>query len=230
MQYLDAVSKNNRMIFFHFQSKPFNVIVTKFMSQPLCQRSWSWTVLWRPTTPSRNDTKKDVLFIIGNWNAKVGSQEILGVIGKFGFGVQNDAGQRLTELCWEHTSHNKHLPTTQEKTVHMDITGWSTLKSEWLYSLQPKMEQLYTVSKNKTDCWLWLRSWILIVKFRLKLKKVSKTTRPFRYDLNQIPYDYTVDVTNRFKGLDRVREELWMEVCDIVQQAVIKTTPKKKKW
>ena len=66
----------------------------------------------------------------------------------------------------------------------------------------------------------------LIAKFRLKLKKVGKTTRSFRYDLNQIPYDYTVEVTNRFKG---VPKELWMEVRDIVQEAVIKTIPKKKK-
>ena len=64
------------------------------------------------------------------------------------------------------------------------------------------------------------------------MKKVGETTRPFRYDLNQIPYDYTQEVTNRFKGLDligKVPEELWMEVCDIVQEAVIKTIPKKKK-
>ena len=73
---------------------------------------------------------------------------------------------------------------------------------------------------------------LLIAKCRLKLKKVGKTTRPFRYDLNQIPYDYTVEVTNRFKGLDlidRVPEKLWMEVHDIVQEAGIKTIPKKKK-
>ena len=73
---------------------------------------------------------------------------------------------------------------------------------------------------------------LLITKFTLKLKKVEKTTRPFRYDLNQIPYDYIVEVTNRFKGLyliDRVPEELWIEVCDIVQEAGIKTIPKKKK-
>ena len=65
-------------------------------------------------------------------------------------------------------------------------------------------------------------------KFRLKLKKVGETTRPFRYDLNQIPYDYTVEVRNRFKGLDlidRVPDELWMEVCDIVQETGIKTIP-----
>ena len=73
---------------------------------------------------------------------------------------------------------------------------------------------------------------LLIAKFRLKLKKVGKTTRPFRCDLNWTPYDYTVEVRNRFKGLDlidRVREELWAEVDDTVQEAVIKTIPKKKK-
>ena len=66
----------------------------------------------------------------------------------------------------------------------------------------------------------------------LKLKKVGKTTRPFRYDLNQIPYNYTMEMTNRFKGLglkDRLPEELWTEVCDIVQEAGIKTIPKKNK-
>ena len=73
---------------------------------------------------------------------------------------------------------------------------------------------------------------LLIAKFRLKLRKVGKTTRPFRYGLNQISYDYTVEVRNRFKGLDvidRVPEELWTEVHDIVQEAVIKTIPKKMK-
>ena len=73
---------------------------------------------------------------------------------------------------------------------------------------------------------------LLIAKFRLKLKKVGKITGSFRYDLNQIPYNYTVEVTNRFKGLDlidRVPDELWMEIRDIVQEAVIKTIPKKKK-
>ena len=72
---------------------------------------------------------------------------------------------------------------------------------------------------------------LLIVKFRLKLKKVGKTTRPFRYDLNQIPYDYTVEVTNRFKGLDlidRVPDELWTEVHDIIQETGIKIILKKK--
>ena len=73
---------------------------------------------------------------------------------------------------------------------------------------------------------------LLIAKLRLKLKKIGKTTRPFRNDQNQIPYDYTVEVTSRLKGLDlidRVPEEVWMEVCDIVQEVVVKTISKTKK-
>ena len=94
------------------------------------------------------------------------------------------------------------------------------------------MEKLYTVSKNKLGADCGSDHELLIAKFRLKLKKVGKTTRPFSYDLNYIPYDCTVEVRNRFKGLDlidRVPEELWTEVHDIVQEAVIKTIPKKKK-
>ena len=94
------------------------------------------------------------------------------------------------------------------------------------------MEKLYTVSKNKTGADCGSDHEPLVARFRLKLKKVEKTTRPFRYDLNQIPYDYTVEVRNRFKGLDlidRVPDELWNEVRDIVQEIGIKTIPKEKK-
>ena len=80
--------------------------------------------------PSRTP-KKDVLFIIGDWNANVGSQEISGVTGKFGLGVQKEAGQRLTVFPREHTGHSKHpFPTTQEMTLHMDMTKWSIPKSD----------------------------------------------------------------------------------------------------
>ena len=123
-------------------------------------------------------------------------------------------------LPWEHTGKSKHpLPTSHKTTLHIDITRWSTPKSDWLYSLQPKMKKLYTVSKNKARSWLWLRSWTPYCKFRLKLKKGGKTTWPFRCDLNQIPYNYTVEMTYRFKGLDLIDtmpEELWMEVYKIV--------------
>ena len=94
------------------------------------------------------------------------------------------------------------------------------------------MEKLYTVSKDKTRTDCGSDHELLIAKFRLKLKKVGKTTRPFRYDLNQMPYDYTGEVRNRFKGLDlidRVPDELWNEVRDIVQETGIKTIPMEKK-
>ena len=95
-------------------------------------------------------------------------------------------------------------------------------------------EALYSQQKKKkrpgADCGSDYK--FLIAKFRLKLKKIGKTTRPFRYDLNQIPYDYTMEVRNRFKGpnvIDRVPDELWMEVRDIVQETGIKTIPMEKK-
>ena len=94
------------------------------------------------------------------------------------------------------------------------------------------MEKLYTVSKNKTEAVCGSDHKLLIAKFRLILKKVGKTTRPSRYDLDQIPYDYTVEVRNRFKGLDlieRVPEELQTEVSDTVQEAAFKSITKKKK-
>ena len=98
--------------------------------------------------------------------------------------------------------------------------------------MQPKKEKLYTASKTRPGADRGSDQELLIAKFRLKWKKVGETIRPFRYDLNQIPYDYTVEVTNRFKRLDlidRVPDELWTEVRDIVQEAVIKTISKEKK-
>ena len=94
------------------------------------------------------------------------------------------------------------------------------------------MEKLYTVNKNKTRADCGSDHELLIAKFRLKLKKVGKTTRRFRCDLNQILYGYTVEVRNRFKGLDliaRMPDELWTEIGDIVQETGIKTIPMEKK-
>ena len=93
------------------------------------------------------------------------------------------------------------------------------------------MEKVYKVSKKRPGADCGSDHELLIAKFRLKLKKVGKTTRSFKYKLNQIPYDYTVEVRNRLKGLnliDIVPDELWMEVSDIVQETGIKTIPKKK--
>ena len=94
------------------------------------------------------------------------------------------------------------------------------------------MEKLLQSVKIRSGAYCSSDHELLIAKFSLTLKKEGETTRPFSYDLNQIPYDYTVEVRNRFKGLDlidRVTDNLWIEVHDIVQETVIKTIPKKKK-
>ena len=171
-----------------------------------CWRSWSWTVLWRLTRPSRTNTQERCPFHYRGLECK--SRKLRNTWSNrqiWHWSREWSRAKANRVLPREHPGHSKHpLPTTQERTLHMDITRWSTPKSDWLYSLQPKMEKLYTVRQNKTRSWLWLRSWNLFTKFRLILKKVGKTTRPFRYDLNQIPYDYTVEMTNRFKGLDLI--------------------------
>ena len=98
--------------------------------------------------------------------------------------------------------------------------------------LQPEKMKSVTASIFPSLFAIKWWGWLLIAKFRLKLKKVGKTTRPFRYDLNQIPYDYTLEVRNRFKGLDlidRVLDKLWTEAHDIVQETGIKTIPMEKK-
>ena len=117
--------KNNRMISVPFQGKPFNIRVIQVYAPTSnaeeAQVEWFYEDL---QDLSELTPKKVVLFIIGDWNAKVGSQETPGVTGEFGLGVWNEAGQRLIEFYQENTL------TTQEKTLHMDITKWSTLKSD----------------------------------------------------------------------------------------------------
>ena len=113
----------------------------------------------------------------------------------------------------------------------MDITRWSIPKSDYILCSQRwRSSKQSAKTRLGADC--GSDHELRIAKFRLKLKKVGKTARPFRYDLNQIPYDYTVEVRNRFKGLgltDRVPDELWTEVPDIVQETGIKTIPMEKK-
>ena len=176
---------------------------------------------------------KNVLFIIGDWNAKVGSQETPGVTGKFGLGVQTEAGRKLIEFCQENTLVRANTLCRQHK---RKLNTWTSLDGQrqnqidyilcsqrWKGSIQSAKIRL------GADCGSDHERFI--AKFILKLKKVGKTTRPFRYDRNQIPYDCTVEVRNRLKGLDlidRVPDELWTEVCDIVQETGIKTIPGKR--
>ena len=121
------------MISVHFQGKPFNITVIQVHAPTIITEDDEFEQFYEDLQDLPEPTlKRDGLFIIGDWNAKVGSQEIPRVTGKFGLGVQNEAGQRLIRvLPRERTCHSKHpLATTQEKTLHMDITRSSTPKSD----------------------------------------------------------------------------------------------------
>ena len=199
------------MISVHLQGKPFNITViqvcapTSNAEEPEVERFYEDLQDLLELTPP-----KDVLFIIGDWNAKVISQETPGVTGEFGLGIRNEAGQRLIRvLPREHTGHSKHpLPTTQEKILYMDVNVWSIngqyrnqidyilCSQRWRSTIQSAKTRL------RADC--GTDHELLTAKFILKLKKVRKITGPFKYDLKQIPYNYTVEVKNRFKGLDLI--------------------------
>ena len=144
--------------------------------------------------------------------------------------MRNEAGQRLIEFCQENALVIANTLFQQHKRI---LYTWTSLDGQYQnqidYTLCSQRWRSSIQSANTrpgADC--GSDHELLIAKFKLKLKKVGKTSRPFRYDLNQIPYDYTVDLRNIFKGLDlidRVPGEVWMEVCAIVQEMVINTSP-----
>ena len=150
--------KNDRMISVRLQGNPFNITVIQAhdptSNAEEAERFHEDLQDLLELTP-----KKDVLFIIGDWNAKVRSQETPEVTSKFGLGSTEWSRAKANKSFAKRTHWVEQIPSSeQEKTLHMDITRSSTLKSDWLYSLQPKMEKLYTVSKNKTGSWLCHRS------------------------------------------------------------------------
>ena len=215
--------KNDRMISVRFQGKPFNITVIQAYAPTSnteeAEVEWFYEDLQDllELTP-----QKDVLFIIRDWNAKVGSQETPGVSGKFGLGIWNEAGQRLIEFCQENAlvianilfqQHERRLYTwTSSGGQYQNQIDYILCSWRWRSSIQSAKTKL------GVDCGSYHE--LLIAKFRLKLKKVRKTTRPLRYDQNQLPKNYTVEVTNRFKGLapiGTVSEELWTKVHNIVQ-------------
>jgi len=195
------------MISVHFQGKPFNItviqvyVLTSNAEEAEVEHFYEVLQDLQELTP-----KKDVLFIIRDSNAKIGSQETRGVTGKFGLGVQNEAWKRLTEFCQENAMVIENTLFQQHR---RRLYTWTSPDG------QPR---------KKIDCILCSQRWrsstqsaktrlgadygsdheLFIAKFRLNLNKVGKTTKSFRYDLNQIPYDYTVEVRNTIKGLDLI--------------------------
>ena len=167
--------KNNRMNTVHFQGKPFNIIVIQVyapISNPEeAEVQWFYEYLQDLLELA---PQKDVLFISGNWNAKVGSQEIPGVTGKFGLGVQNEAGKKLTVLPRECTGHSKYpLPTTQRQ-----LYTWTSLDGQYRnqidYILCSKRWSSIQSAETRLGADCGSDHELLIAKLRLKLKKVGE--------------------------------------------------------
>ena len=179
--------KKDKLISVRFQGKPFNITVIQVYAQT-SNAEEAEVVEWfcedlqdlLELTP-----KEDILFIIGDWNAKVSSQETPGVTGKFGLGVQNEAGKRLIEFCQENAlviantfqQHKRRLYTwASPDGHHQNQTDDILCSQRWRSSTQSAKTRLGADYGSDHE--------LPIAKFRLKLKKVGKTTRPFRYDLN----------------------------------------------
>ena len=166
--------KNDRMILVHFQGKSFNITVIQ---------------AYPPTTDTKEaevdqfcEDLQDLLQLITNKRCHFHhrglecksrkSRDIWNNRQVWPWSTKWRTVKANRILSGEHIGHSKHsFPTTQEMTLHVDITRWSILKSDWLYSLQPKKEKFYTVSRNKTWSWLWLRSWAPYCKSALNLRK-----------------------------------------------------------
>ena len=183
-------------------------------------------MIWRPTKCSSNKTptpQKRCLFHHRGLKWKI----------KKSRGTWSNRQIWPCNTKWSRTKANRVLPRECTRRLHpwtsSDGQYWNHIDYihcswRWRSFIQSAKARLGADCDSDHE--------LLIEKLRLKLKKVGKTIRPFRYDLNQIPYDYTVKLTNRFKGLhliDRVHHELWTEVSDIVQETGIRTIPKEKK-
>ena len=241
MQYLGAISKMTEWSWFVSKANHSATQQSKFISQPLMLKKM------KLTSSSSNEDLQDLLeltpkkrcpFHHRGSDCKSRNSRDTGVTGKFGHGVQNEAGQRLTEFCQENTlvianilfQQHKRWPYTWTSPdgQHWNQIDYILCHQRWRSSIQSAKTRLGADCGSDHE--------LFITKFRFKLKKVGETTRPFRYDLNQIPYDYTVEVRNRFKELDLIEpDELWTEVRDTVQETGIKTIPiekkcKKAKW
>ena len=179
--------KNNRKIYVRFQGKPFNITVIQVY--PLISNAEEAEVEWfyedlqkllKLTPP------KDVFFIIGGWNAKVGSQEMSVVTGKFGLGVQNASGQKLTGFCQENALVRANILFQQHK---RRLYTWTSLDGQYWNQIDytlclQRWRSSIQLAKTRpgADCGSDYK--FIFAKFRLKLKKVGKTTRPFRCDWN----------------------------------------------
>ncbi|CAH2277185.1 Hypothetical predicted protein [Pelobates cultripes] len=214
------------------QGKPFNITVIQVYAPAIDSEIVQF---YEDIQHMMDKTpRKDVTILIGDWNAKVGNQKTPGITGKFGLGVKNEAGQRLAEFCQDNSlviaktffqQPPRRLYTwTSPDGQYRNQIDYILCSQRWRNSIQSAK------TRPGADC--GSDHELLIAKFRIKLKKRRKTISPIRYDINNIPCEYAVEVKNSFEGLDmddRMPEELWTKVCNIIQETARKNIHKRKK-
>ena len=182
--------------------------------------SWSWRVLWRPTTPFRINTPKRCPFHYRGLECKGRkSRNTWSNRQIWPWNMEWSRAKTNRVLPRKCTGHNKHPLANHKRRLYTWISPDGQHRNQTDYILCSQRWRSSTESaKTRPGADCGSDHELLLTKFKLKLKKVGKTTRPFRHDLYQIPYDYTVEVTNRLDLIDTVPEELWTEVHDIVQE------------
>ena len=197
------------------------------------QRSWNWSVLWKTTAASRTSNTKDALFIRGLEGKSRESRDICSN-SKLGLGLQNKPRRRLAVLCKQKTLITTNTLFQQPKRQFYtwpSPNGQCRNQNDYILCSQKWRSSIQSTKPRPGDDYGSYHE-LFIAKCKLKLKKAGKTTRSLRLHLNEIPYDYTMEMMKIFQRLDlvgRVPEELWVEICNIVQETVAKTIPKKKK-
>ncbi|CAF0977788.1 unnamed protein product [Rotaria magnacalcarata] len=178
--------------------------------------------------------KKDTIVIMGDWNAKVGSKSVTGITGNFGLGDRNEAGDKILEFCQNNSlfitntcfqqPKRRFYTWTSPNGQYKNQINYILCSQRWRSSIQ------LAKTRPSADC--GSDHELLIAKFQMKLKTTSKTARPTRYHLSNIPHKYAVKVKNRFDGLDlidREPEELWSKVRDIIKDEANKNIPTPKR-
>ena len=223
------------MISTRFQGKPINITIIQ---------------VYAPTTDAKENEieqfyvdlqqltdivpRKDAIVIMGDWNAKVGSTTTSGITGKFGLGVRNKAGDRLVEFC---QNNSMFIANTFFQQPKRRLYTWTSPGGQYRNQIDyvlcnQRWRSSIQISKTRPGADCGSDHELLLAKIRIKLKKTGKIIGPSRYELSNIPHEYTMKVKNRFEGLDladRMPEELWTEIRNIIKDEAIKNISKRKK-
>ncbi|KAA3669964.1 uncharacterized protein DEA37_0012425 [Paragonimus westermani] len=226
--------KSDRMISIRLLGKPINITVIQVYAPTTDAEDSEIDDFYSNLQQFVEETpKKDAIFIIGDWNAKVGSTAEKGITGNSGLGERNEAGDRLIEFCQNHSLCITNTYFIQPK---RRLYTWTSPDGQYRNQIDyilcsQRWKSSVQIAKTRPGADCGSDHELLIAKFRLKLKTTNKVVRPVKYNLSNIPYEYTVKVQNRFDGLnlfDRVPDELWTEIRDIIKDEAKKNIPKNK--